>query len=227
MLDQIRRIAAAVDIPVIADADTGYGNAVNVRRTIREYERAGIAGMHLEDQVFPKRCGHFEGKEVASADEMVQKLRSAVDARDDPDFLIIARTDARAVHGLDDAIERANRYAEAGADMIFVEAPRSVDELREIRSRIDAPLLANMVEGGKTPILPAADLQDLGFDLVILPGTLQRTGAKAMQEAAAAIRAQGSSLPFAESVLTFEGRNQITGLATYQDIERQFATPGR
>lgn len=224
MLGQIRRIVAAVDVPVVADADTGYGNAINVRRTVREYERAGAAGMHLEDQVFPKRCGHFEGKEVIPADDMVQKLRSAIDAREDPDFLVIARTDARAMHGLDEAIRRGKLYAEAGADMIFIEAPQSVDEMRTICSSFDTPLLANMVEGGKTPLLNASELESLGYKLVILPGTLQRAAAMTMQAAAIEIRNHGSSQSFLDRVLSFEGRNEITGLAEYHELERAFSS---
>jgi methylisocitrate lyase len=225
VVDQIRRIAGAVDVPVIADADTGFGNALSVSRTIREYERAGVAALHLEDQVFPKRCGHFEGKQVIPAEEMVQKLRAAVDARQDLDFVIIARTDARATHGLDEALRRARLYQKAGADVIFVEAPRDLDELRRIAREIDGPLLANMVEGGKTPLLSAAELQALGFKLVILPGTLQRTAAKAMQAMAAEITRAGTSRDALDRLVTFEGRNLITGLAECTEMERRYTAP--
>ena len=156
MIERIGMIAAHSKTPGIADADTGDGNALNVERTIAEYERAGVAALHLEDQVFPKRCGHFEGKSVIPAEEMAAKIRAAVYARRDPDFIIIARTDARAIEGLDAAIARANLYVEAGADVIFLEAPQTVDELARIPREIHVPLLVNMVEGGKTPQLPAA-----------------------------------------------------------------------
>src|SRR5437667_5393601 len=159
MVSRAAAIAAVIasvagDLPLIADADTGYGNPINVRRTIREYERAGVAGLHIEDQVWPKKCGHMEGKQVISMDEMVQKIRAAVDARQDPDFVIIARTDANAVNGLEDALQRGQAYRETGADVIFIEAPRSIAELQTIKQTFpDVPLLFNWAESGKTPLL--------------------------------------------------------------------------
>ena len=159
MVNQARYIAEAVDIPLFVDADTGHGNVTNVARTVREFERAGVAGLFIEDQVFPKRCGHMEGKQVVSTDEMVTKIKAAVDARMDNDLVIMARTDSLAVYGIDEAIERGNRCAEAGADIIFIEAPPSIEDMRRVCREVKAPMSANMVEGGKTPILTAKELQ--------------------------------------------------------------------
>src|SRR6201996_3672319 len=170
MADNAAKMAACVDIPLLADADTGYGNPLNVIRTVGVYEAAGVAGLHLEDQVAPKKCGHMENKQVIGAQEMAQKIRAAVDARTDPDFVIIARTDARAVEGLEAALDRARRYRDAGADMLFVEAPQSLDEIETIADRLaDVPLLFNYAEGGRTPAVTHAFLRDLGFRLVIFP----------------------------------------------------------
>ena len=169
MADAARRLIGAVDVPVIVDGDTGYGSMLNVARTVHEFERAGAAGMLLEDQQFPKRCGHFAGKQVVSPDEMLGRLKAALDARRDPDFVIIARTDARAVEGLDAALDRAHRYSEAGADVIFVEAPRSRQELARIAREVNRPQLANMLVGGITPILSAGELEEMGFKIVVSP----------------------------------------------------------
>ena len=175
MVDNARRIAAAVDVPVIADADTGYGNAINVVRTVQAYEQAGVAGIHLEDQVMPKKCGHMSGKAVIPADEMAGKIRAAVEARRDPDFLLIARTDAAAVEGLSAAIDRGRAYADAGADVLFVEAPTSEDDIARVAEELRgvAPLVFNWAEGGRTPPIPLARIAELGFALVLFPiGTL-------------------------------------------------------
>jgi 2,3-dimethylmalate lyase len=188
MVMNARYIARAVSLPVICDADTGYGNAINVMRTVREYEAAGVAGIHLEDQVFPKRCGHMEGKVLVPLEEMAAKIRAACEAREDPDFVIIARTDARAVTSLDDAIERGNLYAEAGADVIFVEAPQSLDEVRRIAREVKAPLLANMVPGGKTPAVKFSELQRLGFRIVIYPAVCMGPAVVAMERSLARLR---------------------------------------
>jgi carboxyvinyl-carboxyphosphonate phosphorylmutase len=222
VVDQARRIVAATDVPVIADADTGYGNALNVTRTVREFERAGVAAIHLEDQETPKKCGHFEGKRLVSAEEMVGKVEAAVEARRDPDFVLIARVDARAVHGIEEAIRRGQMYRKAGADVIFVEAPASVDELRLIGRSFDCPLLVNMAEGGKTPLLPAAELESLGFRLVIFPGSLYRAAVPAMQRVLEEIKRAGTTQGMLDQLLSFEDRNQITGLARYSDLERRF-----
>src|SRR5438093_9461828 len=175
----IGRTVEAVEIPVIADADTGYGNALNVIRTVREYEKAGVAAFHLEDQVSPKKCGHYEGKEVISRGEMIGKIKAAVDARQDPDLVIIARSDARAIEGLDAAIDRVNAYLEAGADVGFVEAPQTVDELRLVGQRLVGPALANVFEGGKTPMLGASALEAMGFRLGIYPSQTHRAAVRA------------------------------------------------
>jgi 2-methylisocitrate lyase-like PEP mutase family enzyme len=169
MADAVRRMAGRVSIPVVADGDTGHGELHNVVRTVREFERAGAAGILLEDQVTPKRCGHFQGKQVIPTAEMVLKLRVALDARRDPDLVIVARTDARAVEGIDAAIERANRYGEAGADVCFIEAPESLAELERIPREVPYPLLVNMLSGGVTPILSVAELQQLGYKIIVYP----------------------------------------------------------
>jgi carboxyvinyl-carboxyphosphonate phosphorylmutase len=212
MVDQAARIADAVDLPLIADADTGYGNALNVMRTVRAYERAGVAGMHIEDQDMPKRCGHFDAKQVIDTGEMVGKLKAALDARVDPDFIIIARTDARTVLGLEEAMARAHAFAEAGADVIFVESPLSEEELARIGSSISTPLLANMVETGKTPILPAQRLQELGFSLVIHPGAVGRFVSQQLKGFLARLKAEGSTLSQLEQMADFKTQNEIVGL---------------
>src|ERR671936_186775 len=181
MADAVRRMAGRVAIPVVADGDTGHGDLHNVVRTVREFERAGAAGVLLEDQVAPKRCGHFQGKQVIPAEEMVLKLRAALDARRDPDFTIIARTDVRAVEGIDAAIARANRYGEAGADVCFIEAPESRQELERIPGEVRYPLLVNMLSGGVTPILSVGELERLGYKIVVCPIESLLVAGKAVQ----------------------------------------------
>jgi methylisocitrate lyase len=222
MVSHARNIVQATRLPVIADADTGYGNALNVMRTIREYEKAGVAGVHIEDQVAPKRCGHFAGKEVISREEMVGKIEAALDARNDPDFLIIARTDARAVLGLAEAVERGRAYRKAGADMIFVDAPESEEELRVIARSIPGPLMANLSEGGKTPLLSARELQDMGYRLVIYPRSAAGAAAKAIQDLMSVLKKEGTTKSFLDRMVSFEGRNRITGLAHYQELEEKY-----
>ena len=195
MADHARHLAAAISLPLIADADTGYGNALNVVRTVREYERAGVAGLHLEDQVAPKKCGHIAGKQVIPAKEFAEKVRAASEHRTDDDFVIIARTDARAVTGLDDAIERGNRYAEAGADLIFVEAPQSLEEIERVTREVKAPLLANMVAGGRTPAVTVKELERLGFKLVIFPGVCMAAAIPAIEAALGRLRESGTDWP--------------------------------
>ena len=212
MLDQAGRIADAVDLPLIADADTGYGNAMNVARTIRAYERAGVSACHIEDQQSPKRCGHFDEKRVVAQKEMASKLKAALDARSDPDFVIIARTDARTVEGLEAALERANAYVETGADMIFVESPLSEEELGVIGQTVKAPLLANMVESGKTPVLPAERLQALGFSVVIHPGSIGRFIGKQLEGFLKQFRTDRSTLSQLDQMLTFSEQNEIVDL---------------
>ncbi|WP_051491669.1 isocitrate lyase/PEP mutase family protein [Roseivivax isoporae] len=174
VIERARRIADSIDIPVICDVDTGYGGPINVIRTVREMERAGLSAVQIEDQTWPKKCGHEPGRRVVDVAEMTGRIKAAVDGRDDPDFVVIARTDARSALGLEAALDRAALYAEAGADVIFVESPESREEMAEINARIDAPTLANMVEGGLTPVLPAADLETLGYRLAIYPNSLTR-----------------------------------------------------
>lgn len=222
MQEQAARIADAVDIPVIADADTGYGNAMNVARTIRAYERSGISACHIEDQKMPKRCGHFDEKRLVPCAEMIGKLHAALDARADSNFVIIARTDARTVEGLDAAIERANAFAEAGADMIFVESPLSEAELERIARSVPAPLLANMVETGKTPILPASRLESLGYSVVIHPGALGRFIGKQVTAFLERFRQEGSTLSQMDRMLSFKEQNEIVGLNGYLERARRY-----
>ncbi len=220
MVTQARNIANAVTLPVIADADTGYGNAINVIRTIREYEKAGVAAVHIEDQVAPKRCGHFEGKQLISQDEMIGKIKAALDAREDPDFVVIARTDARAVLGLNEGIKRAKAYAEAGAAVIFFEAPQSLEELKIIVQSINIPLLVNMDEGTKTPLITVKGLEKMGFKIVIYPRSAPCAAAKVVQELMQELKQTGTTKGFTSRILTFEERNVITGLARYKELEK-------
>jgi 2,3-dimethylmalate lyase len=224
MVDNARRIVGAVDIPVVADADTGYGNAINVIRTVREYEAAGVAAIHLEDQVMPKKCGHMEGKQVVGVDEMVAKVAAAVAARRSPDFLIIARTDARAVEGLDGALARARAYREAGADALFVEAPQSVDEIKAVAEAFpDVPLLFNYAEGGKTPAVSYDVLRDLGFSLVIFPLTLLLTATAAMRAALARVKSDGTPIGLLPSLVGFDDFLELVGMDEIRALERRFA----
>ena len=202
-------ICDRVKLPVIVDADTGFGNALNVVRTVRQFERAGAAAIQLEDQAMPKRCGHLDGKTLVGSAEMAGKIKAAVDAR--KSALIIARTDAIAVEGLAPALERAGRYLEAGADVLFVEAPRSLEDMKRICATFPVPLLANMVEGGKTPVLPAAQLQALGFALVIFPGGLARRLGHAAREYFEVLRREGTTASLRERMLDFEGINAVLG----------------
>jgi carboxyvinyl-carboxyphosphonate phosphorylmutase len=223
MVDQARNIVIATDLPLICDADTGYGNPVNVIRTVREYERAGVAGIHLEDQVTPKRCGHFQGKQIVPAVEMVKKIEAANYAREDGDFLLIARTDARSVAGLDEALRRARLYVDKGADMIFVESPESVGELERICDELaDVPLLVNMVEGGKTPLVPFEALEEMGFKIVLYPTSSIRAAAKALQALAEHLSTCRDTQDFEHHLVSFEGRNRITGLSEIRELERRF-----
>ena len=224
MVSRAAALAAVVgDRPLIADADTGYGNPINVRRTVREYEQAGVAAIHIEDQVWPKKCGHMEGKQVIPVDEMVQKIRAAVDARQDPDFVIIARTDANAVYGLEDALRRGRAYREAGADVIFIEAPRSIEELRAIaRAFPDVPLLYNWAESGKTPLLPLEEIHALGFKLVIFPVSMLFAATQALLDLLEALKQGQTSLAFAERMVTFSQFTDQIGLPEIQALERRY-----
>jgi 2-methylisocitrate lyase-like PEP mutase family enzyme len=211
--DVLFRIRERVELPIVVDADTGFGNALNVERTMRLFERSGADAIQLEDQTFPKRCGHLQEKRVIPAAEMVGKIRAAVDARRNRETLVIARTDAIAVEGFEPALERAGRYVEAGADMLFVEAPQTLDQMRAIVARLgsEAPLMANMVEGGKTPLRSAGDLQDLGFSLVIFPGGLVRALAPTMQAYFASLKEHGTTAPFRDRMHDFLELNALLG----------------
>ncbi len=225
MADNARRIAQAIEIPVIADADTGYGNPINVIRTVQEYEAAGIAAVHLEDQVMPKKCGHMEGKQLIGADEMVAKVQAAVASRRSPGFLIIARTDARAPEGLEAAIERGRAYRAAGADVLFIEAPQSVAEIEAIASSFeDVPLLFNYAEGGKTPPVSHEQLRRLGFSIVIFPISTLLTATAAMRAALARIKADGTPIELLDGMLPFNAFLDFIGLPEIRELEERFAT---
>src|SRR4030088_984323 len=218
----IGRTVEAVAIPVIADADTGYGNAINVIRTVREYEKSGVAGFHIEDQVSPKKCGHYEGKEVISLDEMVGKIHAAVDTRQDPDLIIIARSDARAIEGLQASIDRVNAYLEAGADVGFVEAPQTVDELRIVGRRVEGPALVNVFEGGKTPMLGARELEEMGFRLGIYPSQTHRAAIRAAQRVLAAMQRDGDTSAVEAELATFQDREDAVGTASWRALEEKY-----
>ena len=220
LIEATAAISAATTLPLIVDADTGFGNELNVVRTVRALERAGAAAIQLEDQVFPKKCGHFSGKAVISTAEMTTKLKAAADARHSRDFLLIARTDARAIEGLDAAIERAERFVEAGADVTFVEAPQSMAELTEIPRRLAVPQVANMVVGGKTPLASQKELAAMGFALVLYANAALQASVLAMQEVLGALRQDGSLARVANRLASFEERQRIVGKDEWDRIEK-------
>ena len=223
VIERAAQVVAAVKIPVIADADTGYGNALNLVRAVREFERAGVAAIHIEDQVTPKRCGHLEGKEVISLAEMEKKLAAALQSRTDPDFTIIGRTDSRAVHGLDDAIQRGKSFARLGVDAVFVEAPESEAEMETIaRSIPEVPLMVNMFKGGKTPLLPASRLEEMGFRIAIFPSESQRAAIYAMREALTLLKRDGSTEVMDDRLATFKERDRIVGLEEWEKLEKRY-----
>jgi len=222
VLGRVKNIVDVTSVPVIADADTGYGNAINVTRTVREFASIGVAGSHLEDQVTPKKCGHYEGKLLVTEEEMVKKIEAATESRQDSNFVIIARTDARAVEGLEKAIHREKRYLDAGADMLFIEAPQSIEEIRAIAECLSVPLLINMFKGGKTPLVPMDQLQQWGYRVAIVPSPLQLAAVHAMQKLLAGLKAHGSLEPFSEEMITFRERDEIVDLKKYQEMERKF-----
>jgi len=220
VLNQTRNIVRAVNIPVFADCDTGYGNALNVYRTIQEFEDAGVGGLFIEDQIWPKRCGHFEEKRLIPTEEMIQKIRAAIDARRDPDLVIMARTDARAVYGLDEAIARARSYEQAGADMIFIEAPQNEEELRKVARSVSVPTFANMVEGGKTPILPVKDLEAMGFKVVSFSGTAQKMAMRAIKEMLDELHSTGRLDGVIDRIASLKERSELLGLPKYYEREK-------
>ena len=225
LADIVEGVRGAVSIPIVVDADTGFGGPLNVRRTVQTLERRGANAIQLEDQTFPKRCGHFTGTEVIPAAEMVAKLHAALDARGDPDTLIIARTDARQRLGLQDALDRAQRYREAGADLIFVEAPESAGELAEIGRRIDAPLLVNVVEGGATPQLPASELSALGFSVVLYANAALRGAVHGMQVVLTQLKRTGSTAGALEQMIGWEERQALVGKPWFDELSDRYATP--
>lgn len=223
MVDNARAIARACTLPVIADADTGYGNAVNVVRTVQEFEQAGVAAIHLEDQVSPKRCGHLEGKQVVPMDEMLSKIRAATAARTRPEFVLIARTDAAAVEGMAAAIDRARRYRDAGADVLFVEAATSEADIERIASDLsDVPLLFNWAEGGKTPPVSYDRLQELGFAIIIFPLTTLLTAVTAIRRALTQLKSSGTPADLLDDMTSFHDFVEFIGLGEIHDLERQF-----
>ncbi len=223
MAQQARYVARAVALPVIADADTGYGEILNVARTVEEFAHAGLAGLHLEDQVAPKRCGHLDGKQIIAPLEMAKKLRAAVRARPDPDFFLIARTDARSVYGLQDAIDRANRYLDAGADAIFPESLQSADEFAEFAAKVRAPLLANMTEFGKTPYLSVEEFAALGYAMVIFPMTAFRVMMKAAEAVYTELKRKGTQAALLDRMQTRQELYDLIRYADYEDFDRQIA----
>jgi 2,3-dimethylmalate lyase len=224
MVDNAGRMARAVDVPLISDADTGYGNAVNVARTVQQFERAGVAALHLEDQVAPKRCGHMTGKQVVPVEEMVEKVRAAVVARHDPDLVLIARTDARAVEGLDGALSRARAYLDAGADVLFVEAPETEAEVAEVAAAFPGtPLLFNWVERGRTPMLPLERIAELGFALVIFPVATLFSATTGMQRYLSELRSSGTPLARLDDAVGFDAFTDLVGLPEIRAFEQQIS----
>lgn len=222
MVTQLRNMSEAVDIPIFADADTGYGNVNNMYRTIKEYEKTGVAAIQLEDQTWPKRCGHMEGKQVIPAEEMVGKLKAALDAREDRDTLIIARTDALAPLGFNEAIRRANLYKKAGADIIFVEAPPDIEKLKEIPKLVNAPLIANMVEGGKTPLLSGKQLHELGFAIAIYPVSTLYMMTKAVKDILVELKENGTTQGMAKKMMDFSQFNKIVQLSEIRERQKKY-----
>jgi methylisocitrate lyase len=206
------RICAVTDTPVIVDADTGYGNAINVIRTVEELTRAGAAGMFLEDQVWPKRCGHMKGKQVIALAEQLNKLRAAIDARKDQDFFIVARTDSRQALGLSEAITRGIAFKEAGADAVFIEAPQSKEEMKQIAGQVPGPLVANMLERGVTPLMDPAELKELGFQMIVWPLAPLYSVAKTLAETYGTLRREGSTIKILDKLMPFDDFNEIVGL---------------
>lgn len=223
MVARANAIVEAAGVPVIADADTGFGNAINVRRTVREYEKAGVAVIQLEDQVMPKKCGHMLGRQVIPKEEMVGKIKAAADARMDSDFMIMARTDARTILGIDEAIERGIAYQEAGADIIFIESPESKEEMVMINKAIKVYTLANMVEGGRTPMLPNNELEALGYNLVIYPTASTYLTTKAMMTLMETLKKEGTTESMIPEMVTFSEFNDLIGLTEIRELEAKYS----
>jgi 2-methylisocitrate lyase-like PEP mutase family enzyme len=224
--ETVARISDAVALPLVVDADTGFGNPVNMVRTVRVLERAGAAAIQIEDQVFPKKCGHFAGKEVVPLPEMLAKIKAAVDTRRDPDLQIIARTDARAVLGLDQAIDRGHAFVEAGADMIFIEAPLNEREIRRVATEIKVPQLVNIVHGGLTPALPLPTFQEMGFSIALFANAALQAALRASTEVLTALKNEGSLASVHDKLASFEQRQQSVNKPYYDRLERDYATDG-
>ena len=221
-VDNARRICRAVTTPVIVDVDTGYGNALTVDKLVRELEVAGASGIFLEDQKWPKRCGHMQGKEVIPKDEYAEKLQAAIDARSNKDFIIVARTDARAIEGLDNAIERGLYYKKIGADVIFIEAPKNIQEMSKIGNAIDAPLVANMIEGGVTPISSVSKLHKMGFKIILYPLSVLFSNTYASLQILRELKRSGSTVKLKKNMVNFDQFNEIVELSKYKKLEKQY-----
>jgi methylisocitrate lyase len=221
MARRARQMAGAIDVPLVADGDTGYGNALNVRRTVREYERASVSAIQLEDQDFPKRCGHFEGKRVVEAPEFAAKVEAATEARKSDEFLVIARTDALAVHGVEEAIRRARLYREAGADVLFVEAPTDVETMREVTAAVEGPHLANMAAKGKTPPLSREELTAAGYDAAIYPSDAFKAALKTIRHVYETVISEGSQASVLDEMVEWDERDDITLLREWTAFERE------
>ena len=217
-----QRICSVVDTPVIVDADTGYGNAINVMRTVRELIRAGAGGMFIEDQIWPKRCGHMKGKQVIPLDEQVKKIRAAVEAKQDKDFYVVARTDSRQALGLDEAIKRGQTFKAAGADAVFIEAPESKQEMKEISQRVPGPLVANMLERGVTPLMGPNELKELGFDLIVWPLAPLYAVAQSLTDIYATLRRDGSTMAILDRLMPFDDFNGIVGLKEKYALDEKY-----
>ena len=223
MVANAASLADILDVPLIADADTGYGGVLNVRRTVRQYERAGVAAIHIEDQEMPKRCGHLDDKKVVSTEDMVQKIRAAVDARTDDDFTIIVRTDSIAVTGWDDAMHRCDEYMKAGADVLFVEALRTPEEVERVGKNLDIPLLFNYVESGKSPLLPAAELEKFGFKIVIYPASALLSVTHVVEQVMAQLKEKGTTAHLMDGMVSLEDCFEAMGLSSKLAEDAQFA----
>ena len=221
-VDNARRICRAVSVPVIVDADTGYGNALSVWKLVQELENAGASGIFLEDQRWPKRCGHMQGKEVVPIDEYAEKLQAALDARSNKNFIIVARTDARATEGLDKAIERGLYYKKVGADVIFVEAPKTIQEMKKIGNAIDAPLVANMIEGGATPISSETELHEMGFKIILYPLSVLFSNTYATLQILRELKRSGTTRKLNKKLVNFDQFNDLVELKKYRKLEKQY-----
>lgn len=225
LADHVAAMADAVSVPLVVDADTGFGNAINVRRTVRQLERAGAAAIQIEDQVAPKKCGHFSGKDVIPTAEMVGKIRAAVDARTDEDVVLVARTDARSGHGIDAACERAAAYLEAGADVLFVEAPHSTEEMRHITTQVPGLHVANMVEGGLTPLKSSAELADLGFTIGLYANSAMRGAVVGMRAVLEHLVKHGDTRAADDLMISWSDRQELVRKPDFDDLEVRYATP--